>query len=227
MNLQLEVAHAVLFVHDVEQMIEFYSGTLGFEVTDRGPLGKAEIVFLSQTANAHHQVAFITGRDTPAPSNNLHHVAFRSAGTLDDLRSLKQALDSDSRITQIRPLTHGNAWSVYFRDPEFNGVEVFIDTPWHVRQPQGEVLDLARTDEEIVELTHAHFSKEPEFEPIDDFFQRRAVRGRVASEASPMGQHHDAVRGRVASEASPKGQHHLAEHHEQTKRLDRNESNGA
>ncbi|MGH9132667.1 MAG: VOC family protein [Ilumatobacteraceae bacterium] len=172
--LRLEVAHAVLHVHDVDRMIDFYTGTLGFEVTDRGPLGDDEIVFLSQTANHHHQVAFITGRGQPDPSNNLHHVAFRSAGTLDDLKALKTTLDADDQVTQIMPLTHGNAWSVYFRDPEFNGVEVFIDTPWHVRQPQGEPLDLDRSNDEIVETTRAHFSTEPEFGPIDDFYSRRA-----------------------------------------------------
>lgn len=164
----------MLFVHDVERMIEFYTRTLGFEVTDRGPLGSAEIVFLSQVANHHHQVAFITGRDTPEPSNNVHHIAFRSAGTLDDLKALKQVLDADVEVTEIIPLTHGNAWSVYFRDPEFNGVEVFIDTPWHVRQPQGELLDLDKSNDEIVEATRAHFANEPEFGSIDDFYVRRA-----------------------------------------------------
>jgi catechol 2,3-dioxygenase len=177
-GLQLEVAHAVLYVHDVERMIEFYRNTLGFEVTDRGPLGdpidRVEIVFLSQTANHHHQVAFMTGRDKPEPSHNLNHVAFRSTGTLDDLKALKKSLEADVRVTQIIPLCHGNAWSVYFRDPEFNGVEVFIDTPWHVRQPQGEPLDLDKSNDEIVEATRAHFSNEPEFGPIDDFYSRRA-----------------------------------------------------
>jgi catechol-2,3-dioxygenase len=173
-GLRLEVAHAVLYVHDVERMIEFYSNTLGFEMTDRGPLGDTEIVFLSQTANHHHQVAFIAGRDEPHPSNNMHHVAFRSAGTLDDLRALKKTLEADGRVTEIVPLTHGNAWSVYFRDPEFNGVEVFVDTPWHVRQPQGEPLDLDKSNDEIVAATHAHFAAEPEFGPIDEFYSRRA-----------------------------------------------------
>jgi catechol-2,3-dioxygenase len=172
--LRLEVAHAVLYVHDVEQMIAFYCDRLGFEVTDRGPLRSQEIVFLSQTANAHHQLALVTGRPTPTPSENLHHVAFRSSGTLADLRALSDALASDHRVTQIVPLTHGNAWSVYFRDPEFNGVEVFIDTPWHVRQPQGEPLDLTRSDDDIVEWTRAHYANEPEFGPMDEFFQRRA-----------------------------------------------------
>jgi catechol-2,3-dioxygenase len=178
-GLGLEVAHAVLYVHDVERMIEFYTNTLGFEVTDRGPLGEGfgddvEIVFLSQTANHHHQVAFITGRAEPDASNNVHHVAFRSSGTLDDLKALKETLEADAQVTQIMPLTHGNAWSVYFRDPEFNGVEVFIDTPWHVRQPQGEPLDLDKSNDEIVETTRAHFSNEPEFGSIADFYSRRA-----------------------------------------------------
>lgn len=173
-GLQLEVAHAVLYVHDVENMIEFYTNTLGFEVTDRGPLGPAEIVFLSQIANDHHQIAFITGREKPESSNSVHHMAFRSAGTLDELRALKQAIEADIRVTQIMPLTHGNAWSVYFRDPEFNGVEVFIDTPWHVRQPQAEPFDLDTSNDEIVEATRARFSKEPEFGPFDDYVRRRA-----------------------------------------------------
>ena len=177
-ELRLEVAHAVLYVHDVERMIDFYTNTLGFEVTDRGPLGRGEIVFLSQIANHHHQVAFITGREKPEASNNVHHVAFRSRGTLDDLKALKKTLEADVRVTEIMPLTHGNAWSVYFRDPEFNGVEVFIDTPWHVRQPQGQPLDLDKSNDEIVEATRAHFSKEPEFGSIDDFYSRRALKYR-------------------------------------------------
>ena len=173
-QLRLEVAHAVLYVHDVADMIEFYGDVLGFEVMDRGPLGPDEIVFMSQNANDHHQVAFITGRDKPDSSNSVNHIAFRSAGTLDDLKALKKSLEADARVTRIMPLCHGNAWSVYFRDPEFNGVEVFIDTPWHVRQPQGEPLDLDKSNDEIIEGTRQHFSTEPEFGPIGDFYKRRA-----------------------------------------------------
>ena len=113
-RLRLEVAHAVLYVHDVEKMIRFYTDTLGFEVTDRGPLGGDEIVFMSQNADDHHQVAFITGHAEPDPSNSVHHVAFRSASALDDLKALKKDLEADAEVTQIMPLCHGNAWSVYF-----------------------------------------------------------------------------------------------------------------
>ena len=178
--LRLEVAHTVIYVHDVDKMIGFYSDVLGFEVTDRGPLRGpfeiSEIVFMSQTANAHHQVAFITGREKPEPSNNTHHVAFRSSGTLDDLRALHDTVAAHDEVTQIIPLTHGNAWSVYFRDPEFNGVEVFLDTPWHVQQPQGEPLDFSKSNDEIVAYTIEKFEGQPQFGDINAFFKQRAER---------------------------------------------------
>jgi len=35
-----ELAHAVVYVTDMSQMIDFYTQTLGFKVADRGPLGQ-------------------------------------------------------------------------------------------------------------------------------------------------------------------------------------------
>ncbi len=172
--LRLEVAHSVLYVHDVDRMVGFYTDVLGFEVTDRGPIGPNEIVFLSQTANHHHQVAFITGRPEPEKSNNTHHTAYRSAGTLDDLKALLGRLQADEGVSGIMPLTHGNAWSVYFQDPEHNGVEIFIDTPWHVKQPQGKPLDLTKSNEEIIAATQEAFATEPEFGDLRRFYDGRA-----------------------------------------------------
>jgi len=173
-GLRLEVAHSVLYVHDTERMIAFYTDVLGFEVTDRGPLGPQEIVFLSQVANHHHQLAFITGRDAAELSNSVNHTAYRSSGTLADLKALLGRLEADPGVKAIRPMTHGNAWSIYFQDPERNGVEIFIDTPWHVRQPQGKPLDLSLPDDEIVAATRAAFAEEPEFGDLSEFYARRA-----------------------------------------------------
>ena len=48
----LRWSHSVVYVRDLEQMIDFYTNVLGFEVTDRGPVGPAEgapeIAFMSQ-----------------------------------------------------------------------------------------------------------------------------------------------------------------------------------
>ncbi|MDH4144064.1 MAG: VOC family protein [Acidimicrobiia bacterium] len=179
-RLNLEVGHAVILVCDIDKMIDFYTGVLGFEVTDRGPLARpgtpegTEIVFLSQASNHHHQVAFVNTRSGVGPSNSVDHVAFRTSGTLDDLRALEAELRAHEAVTGIRPITHGNAWSVYFRDPEGNGVEIFLDTPWHVAQPQGRPLDLSLDTDAITEWTEREFRDEPEFGPIDDFYAKRA-----------------------------------------------------
>ena len=176
-KLDLEVAHAVVYVKDPEAMIDFYRRVLGFEVTDRGPLRSnagQEIIFLSQTARHHHQLAFITGRDETGRSASHNHVAFRSSGTLDDLKAVHRQLAAEPDVSGIVPLTHGNAWSVYFSDPEGNGVEIFIDTPWHVAQPQGKPLDLSLSNDEIMAWTEEQFRQEPEFGDLEAFYQRRA-----------------------------------------------------
>ena len=148
---------------------------LGFEVADRGPLGPNEIVFLSQIVVPSPPGRFITGRPEPDKSNSVHHTAYRSAGTLDDLRGLLSVLEEHAEVSDIMPLTHGNVWSIYFSDPEHNGVEVFIDTPWHVQQPQAKPLDLTKSNDEIVATTQAAFADEAEFGDIDAFYDSRAA----------------------------------------------------
>jgi len=171
----LELAHAVLYVHDLDVIVDFYCDVLGFEVTDRGPIRTFEVAFLSQ-AVTHHQIAFMTGRTSPSPSHTLNHVAFRSTGSLDDLRVLHGRLRQRSDVSDVRTLTHGNTWSVYFLDPEHNGVEIYVSTPWHVAQPQGEDIDLSEPDESIIARTRALFEGEPTFEDQSAFRRRRAER---------------------------------------------------
>lgn len=175
----LRWSHAVCYVRDLDEMIDFYANVLGFEVTDRGPVapseGAPEIVFMSQVETDHHQIAFLpVGRDD-APPNSVNHFAFRTE-SLQDVRDMLETLRKDGRASNINPLTHGNAWSIYFSDPEGNGLEVFCDTPWHVQQPQGKPWDTTLSDAELAQWTQAEFEKQPGFGPIDAFYRERAER---------------------------------------------------
>jgi len=49
-----------------------------------------------------------------------------------------------------RTVTHGIACSVYFFDPEDNRVELYFTTPYKVRQPLGEYIDLDKPDAELL-----------------------------------------------------------------------------
>ena len=172
----LRLAHSVVYAHDLDLMIDFYGRVLGFAVTDRGPLGgpgSPDVVFMSQVADEHHQIAFAPTRGAAGPSNSVNHLAFR-VESLAELRALKARLEADGRAQGVRGVTHGNAWSVYFEDPEGNGVELFLDTPWHVRQPQFVPLDLTMSDDEIATWTRATFVNAPDFGPLRDYQAERA-----------------------------------------------------
>jgi len=171
--MKLSWSHAVLYVRDQAKMLDFYTNVLGFKVTDRGPLGDnaPEIVFLSNDPEEHHQIAMIQTRRDEAPSNSVNHFAFR-VDSFEEVKSLNDALTGLDGI-DIMPLSHGNTLSVYFNDPERNGIEVFWDTPWHVSQPQGKPWDTSMSKEEALGWVEENFGGEPTFEAREDYYRHR------------------------------------------------------
>jgi catechol 2,3-dioxygenase len=169
--MKLRWSHAVIYVRDIEAMIAFYRDVLGFEVSDRGPIdpsgGGIDLAFLSQVGSDHHQLAFVPVRGD-GPSTTLDHMAFR-VDALADVKAVASKLQADGRATELTPISHGNAWSVYFKDPEGNGIEIFCDSPFHVRQPQVASWDLAMSEEDLRRATEERFGAEPEFRPMPEF----------------------------------------------------------
>jgi hypothetical protein len=130
------------------KMVDFYSGFLGFAVSDRGPSrGGGEIVFMTRDPREHHQFVMASGRPEDMNFNIVNQLSFRvdSLGTLRDLHAGLH--DEDVEI--LGPVSHGNALSVYFLDPEKNRVELLIDTPWYVPQPCRIPVDLSLPDDEL------------------------------------------------------------------------------
>lgn len=171
--MNLTWSHAVLYVRDLDTMLGFYTETLGFKVTDRGPIGEnaPDIVFMSQNPDEHHQLAMIAVRKDSAPSNSVNHFAFRTHNFID-IKNLHGILKSIDGI-KINPLSHGNTLSIYFNDPEGNGIEVFWDTPWHVAQPQGQPWDINLDEAEAVRWVEQTFAGESSFEPREHYYERR------------------------------------------------------
>ncbi len=173
---RLTLGHTTLAARDLDRLVAFYCDVLGFHVTNRGPVpGGSEIAFLSQDPSAHHQIAMVGGLQPPdAAFVMVDHLAFRT-GTLDDLRAIEARLVA-AGVEGVIPICHGNAWSLYFNDPEGNGVECFVDTPFHVAQPFAQGFDLHQSDDELVEATRKLVEGEPEFQPFaawqSDFSKR-------------------------------------------------------
>ena len=133
---------------------------------------------MSGSSSDHHQLAFTVSRgDEEAMS--LDHNAFR-VGSIADVREMIDRVSKDPRVKSHMPLTHGNAISVYFSDPEGNGVEVFWDSPWHVKQPAVQGWDPSMSDEEVLADVEAKFRDNSEFRPMQDY---RAAKAREFGEA--------------------------------------------
>jgi catechol-2,3-dioxygenase len=159
-------------------MVAFYTELLGLEITDRGKLpipGNPQIVFLSSDPEEHHQIALVEGRqDGGIESGVINQISFH-VESLADLRAMKSAAEK-AGVTRFLPISHGRGWSIYFPDPEGNGIECFAETPWHVRQPVVEGLDLSLSDEEILAQTEAGFREAPDFQPMESWKQALAER---------------------------------------------------
>ena len=125
---RVDIGHVHLKVADLERAIAFYSGVLGFEVTQR--MGR-QAAFLS-AGGYHHHIGLNTweslGGPPPAPgTTGLYHTAIRypdRAALADVLRRLIEA-----RVPLDGAADHGVSEALYLRDPDGNGVELYWDRP--------------------------------------------------------------------------------------------------
>jgi catechol 2,3-dioxygenase len=149
------IGHVHLKVSDLERSLGFYCGVLGFELMQRyGP----QAAFVS-AGGYHHHIGLNTwhsqgGSPPPRSATGLYHLAIRYptraalADALRRLRSAGVALDGAS--------DHGVSEALYLRDPDQNGIELYVDRPREAwpRDPEGTLtmdtrpLDLASLESE-------------------------------------------------------------------------------
>lgn len=165
------LAHVGLSVWNMDLMIDFYSRVFDLQVTDRGPGNTFpfQLAFLSSNPEHHHQVAFAQNRPEGAVSTVMQ-VSFK-VRWLEELREARRRALSCG-ATKLRGLSHGNALSIYFMDPEENLVEVYLDTPWYVAQPHGDPLDLDKSDAEIWAEVERVVRSDPTFKPVTEWAAR-------------------------------------------------------
>ncbi|TGD44450.1 glyoxalase [Pseudotabrizicola sediminis] len=122
------VGHVHLKVADLDRAIAFYSGILGFGLTQRhGP----QAAFLS-AGGYHHHIGLNTwesagGTPPPAGHTGLYHTAF----LFPDRKALAQVFRRlvDARWPIDGAADHGVSEAVYLTDPDGNGVELYVDRP--------------------------------------------------------------------------------------------------
>lgn len=134
------IGHVHLKVADLDRALAFYSGILGFEITQRYG---SQAVFLS-AGGYHHHIGLNTweskgGAPPPPGTTGLYHIAIlyptraELADALERLIQAKWPLDGAA--------DHGVSEALYLRDPDGNGVELYWDKPEEVwpRDAQGNI----------------------------------------------------------------------------------------
>lgn len=122
----VRIGHVHLKVSDLEKALAFYCGVLGFELTQRYG---TQAAFVS-AGGYHHHIGLNTwesrgGKAPPHGTTGLYHAAILypdRASLADALRRLiknKIPLDGAS--------DHGVSEALYLRDPDGNGLELYVD----------------------------------------------------------------------------------------------------
>jgi catechol-2,3-dioxygenase len=159
-----KLSHAVLRTTRLKEMIDWYKIALNAEVLFENPI----IAFLTYD-DEHHRIAigaFPGTVEKPKRSAGLDHLAFFYA-TLGDWIENYERLKAVG-ITPHVCINHGITMSLYYRDPDDNGVELSIDNvekaEWHnwMRNTLGEnILGGPLDPDDIARRYHAG---EPEAE---------------------------------------------------------------
>ena len=170
-------AHFGIFVFDVDLMVDFYTSVFRLTITDEG-IGKNfghRLVFMSATEDQHHQLVLSAGRSEKSPQSTVMQISF----LVPDLAELRRNRDValSKGATELRPMNHGNAWSLYYFDPEGNRIEVYLDTPFYVAQPYGAPLNMDQSEAELLAETEAMVKNDPTFMPLDAWRAKFRTRG--------------------------------------------------
>ncbi len=128
-----EIGRVQLTVQDLERAIEFYSGVLGFQVTQRSQMA----AFLS-TDGSHHHIRLSAGGDAPdGRRTGVCQFAIRypdRSALGDALRRMREAAHPIESAND-----HGIAEALFTRDPDGHRVELYWERPrtaWP-REPDG------------------------------------------------------------------------------------------
>jgi catechol 2,3-dioxygenase len=172
-GIHARLGHVGIYAHDKPKLVDFYTNVLGLVVTDSGTARSGmELTFMSANPGNHHQFVIVGGRPDTNGFNPIQQISFM-IDSLSDLREVhRRALDRGA--SEMRVVSHGNAWSCYFKDPEGNVVEAYLDTPFHVPQPHGMPLDLTKSDVEILRETETACRADPGFMTMADYQKQMA-----------------------------------------------------
>jgi len=121
-----KIGHVVLMVTDLQRSVAFYTGVLGFKVSDiyGEDMMPGGMVFMRLNPD-HHGVALIGGAPGPSQTHELHHMAFE-VGTLDEVFRARNHLRACGATVVFEGRRRaGVQIAVEFLDPDGHNLEIY------------------------------------------------------------------------------------------------------
>ena len=129
----LGIGHVHLKVSDLGKSEKFYRNIFGFKIAEQA----GNYIFLT-FGKKHHDLALQgIGNDALKPTENtlgLYHFAIE-AKNMKELAKLYFKLKEEK--INFSPVDHGISKTLYFSDPDGNGIEVYVDTTKTRKKWQG------------------------------------------------------------------------------------------
>ena len=139
----LNLNHAVLFVSDLDETLDFYTRVLGFTVAAREERMGAAFLRAPGSENHHDLGLFQTpAAKPPRGAVGLYHLAWQVAD-IEDLATVRDALSVSGALTGQSH--HGATVSLYGADPSGNEFEIMWMLPredWGEYEDKGVVMPL-------------------------------------------------------------------------------------
>jgi len=142
------LGHVGIYADDLMKQRDFYTRVMGLTIADEDLEGRGMVFLSTDPVAEHHEFVLMKGRVTSDDARVIQQISFK-VGSIDDMRAFKARMEAeDLQIERI--VSHGNAFGMYFFDPEGNRLEVYYKTGYPVPQPYGDPIDLNKTDAELL-----------------------------------------------------------------------------
>ena len=141
------LGHVGIHTNDIHKMRDFYTRVIGLQVADED-LDRGMCFMSTKPDEEHHEFVIMKGRNAPEDAKVIQQISF-IVPTIDDLKEYYKRLLAED-VTIDRVVSHGNAFGVYFLDPEGNRIELYYKTGFKVPQPHGDLIDLEDSNEKLL-----------------------------------------------------------------------------
>ena len=110
------LGHVGVYAKDLMNMRAFYTRVVGLKIADEDLEGRGMVFLSANPEYEHHEFVLMKGRNAPEDARLIQQISFK-VPSIDDLRDFYHRLQAE-KVKIDRIVSHGNAFGMYFFDPE-------------------------------------------------------------------------------------------------------------